>query len=91
MPKRSAYLAGGRPSTHPRKCENALELIYSNFMLINLYVIYCSAFVLCTRVRIHARCAGLIFCVDAYNERNDFSIFLDRLIAINNLNLNLNL
>lgn len=37
---------------HRGKCENAPELIYSNFMLINSYVIYCLMYVyVCMRTR----------------------------------------
>lgn len=36
---------------HREKCENVPELIYSNFMLINSYVIYCLMYMyVCARV-----------------------------------------
>lgn len=48
---------------HRRKCENASELIYSNFMLINSYVIYCSICV-CWMIdrcmNAHHRCSSML-------------------------------
>lgn len=56
---------------------NAPELIYSNFMLINSYVIYCSAH-FCVHAR--ARAAGLTFFTDACDERNAFHFFFSESI-----------